>query len=85
MSDDGEEIEVIGSVAELSERSGVQNIPDLHRHYIDKITIPSKKGKGMLKRVEEVGNDIPISSISHLSLFLFLFLSLHAFLIENIF
>jgi isoleucyl-tRNA synthetase len=54
MSDDGEEIEVIGSVAELSERSGVKNIPDLHRHYIDKITLPSKKGKGVLKRVEEV-------------------------------
>jgi isoleucyl-tRNA synthetase len=54
MNDDGEEIEVIGSIEELSQRSGVTHIPDLHRHYIDKITLPSKKGKGVLKRVEEV-------------------------------
>ena len=27
---------------------------DLHRHFIDNITIPSKQGKGELHRVEEV-------------------------------
>ncbi len=27
---------------------------DLHRHFIDHITIPSKQGKGDLHRVEEV-------------------------------
>lgn len=44
----------IGSVAELEELSGVKGITDLHREHVDGITIPSKKGKGNLKRVEEV-------------------------------
>jgi isoleucyl-tRNA synthetase len=34
--------------------SGVKNIKDLHRESIDQITIPSKQGKGELKRIEEV-------------------------------
>ncbi|KAG0675648.1 isoleucine--tRNA ligase [Kluyveromyces marxianus] len=54
VSDDYEEIVCVGSVAELKELSGVQDITDLHRDTIDKITIPSKMGKGVLKRVEEV-------------------------------
>ncbi|KAI5789156.1 tRNA synthetases class I-domain-containing protein [Geopyxis carbonaria] len=54
MSEDKEEIVCIGSIAELKELSGVQDITDLHRHSIDHITIPSKKGKGVLRRVEEV-------------------------------
>ena len=29
-------------------------VTDLHRHFIDHITIPSKQGKGELRRVEEV-------------------------------
>ena len=29
-------------------------VTDLHRHFIDHITIPSKQGKGDLRRVEEV-------------------------------
>jgi len=29
-------------------------ITDLHRESIDHITIPSKKGKGQLRRIEEV-------------------------------
>ena len=33
--------------------SGLQ-VTDLHRHFIDHITIPSKQGKGDLHRVEEV-------------------------------
>ena len=53
-SEDGEEIVVIGSIAELKELSGVEEITDLHRDYIDHITIPSKQGKGDLKRIEEV-------------------------------
>merc|ERR1719161_2878589 len=53
VSDDLEEIVCIGSVAELEEHAG-RKIPDIHRHFIDDIKIPSKKGKGMLKRVDEV-------------------------------
>lgn len=44
----------IGSVAELEELSGVKGITDLHRDKIDHITIPSKKGKGNLKRIDEI-------------------------------
>jgi len=54
VSDDLEEIVCIGSVAELEERSGVKGITDLHRDHIDPITIPSAKGKGTLRRIEEV-------------------------------
>lgn len=39
---------------ELEELSGVTGITDIHRESIDHITIPSKQGKGVLKRVEEV-------------------------------
>ena len=44
----------VGSVEELEKLSGVTGITDLHRDKIDHITIPSKQGKGQLKRVEEV-------------------------------
>jgi isoleucyl-tRNA synthetase len=44
----------VGSVEELERLSGVKGITDLHRESIDHITIPSSKGKGTLKRVEEV-------------------------------
>lgn len=44
----------VGSVEELEKLSGVTGINDLHRDKIDHITIPSKQGKGQLKRVEEV-------------------------------
>ena len=44
ISDDLEEIVVVGSVAELQQLSGVANITDLHKENIDKITIPSKQG-----------------------------------------
>merc|ERR1719161_2220814 len=53
VSDDLEEIVCIGSVEELEKHAG-RKIPDIHRHFIDDIKIPSKKGKGMLKRVDEV-------------------------------
>jgi isoleucyl-tRNA synthetase len=55
ISDDGEERVCIGSIEELKELSGYEGeITDLHRDKIDHITIPSKQGKGVLKRVEEV-------------------------------
>ncbi|CAG8592005.1 9866_t:CDS:10, partial [Cetraspora pellucida] len=54
VSDDYEEIICIGSLAELEELSGCDKLTDIHRDKIDHITIPSKKGKGTLKRVEEV-------------------------------
>ncbi|PPQ89726.1 hypothetical protein CVT25_014127 [Psilocybe cyanescens] len=53
-SEDMEEIVCVNSVAELEKLSGVTGITDLHRDKIDHITIPSKQGKGVLKRVEEV-------------------------------
>ncbi|KAG0666464.1 isoleucine--tRNA ligase [Monosporozyma unispora] len=54
VSDDFEEIVCIGSIAELEELTGVSGINDLHRDIIDKLTIPSRQGKGELKRIEEV-------------------------------
>ena len=54
VSDDMEEIVCVGSIEELKKLSGVDNITDLHREYIDKITIPSQKGKGTLHRIPEV-------------------------------
>ena len=52
-SDDMEELVVIGSKAELEELTG-EKVDDLHRHHIDQLTIPSKQGKGVLRRVEDV-------------------------------
>jgi len=53
VSEDFEEIVCIGSIAELEEYAG-RKITDIHRHFIDDIQIPSKKGKGVLKRIDEV-------------------------------
>jgi len=53
-SDDGEEVVVVGSIRELEQLSGATGITDIHRHFIDHITIPSKQGKGVLKRIDEV-------------------------------
>lgn len=53
-SEDMEEIVCVSSVEELNELSGCGILEDLHRDKIDHIEIPSKQGKGMLKRVEEV-------------------------------
>ncbi|KAI1287017.1 Isoleucine--tRNA ligase, cytoplasmic [Halotydeus destructor] len=53
ISDDGEEVVCVGSIAELAELSGI-TVDDLHRDTVDQITIPSKLGKGDLKRVSEV-------------------------------
>uniref|UniRef100_A0A0B7BCJ2 Isoleucine--tRNA ligase, cytoplasmic n=1 Tax=Arion vulgaris TaxID=1028688 RepID=A0A0B7BCJ2_9EUPU len=53
VSDDGEEVVCVGSIAELEELSGVK-VDDLHREFVDPITIPSKTGRGMLHRITEV-------------------------------
>jgi len=54
-SDDYKEIVCIGSVEELKKLSGYEGeITDLHRDKVDDITIPSKQGKGQLRRIEEV-------------------------------
>jgi len=54
-SDDYKEIVCIGSVEELKKLSGYEgDITDLHRDKVDNITIPSKQGKGQLRRIEEV-------------------------------
>eukprot|EP00775_Hariotina_reticulata_P005282 gene5283-5517_t len=52
-SEDGEEVRVIGSIEELEKVAG-RKITDLHRHFIDDITIPSSQGKGLLRRVDDV-------------------------------
>ncbi|KAK8086873.1 isoleucyl-tRNA synthetase [Apiospora phragmitis] len=55
MSDDKEEMICIGSVEELKQLSGYEGeITDIHRDKVDHITIPSKQGRGELKRVEGV-------------------------------
>lgn len=54
VSDDFEEKICIGSVEELKKLTGRNDITDLHRESIDGLTIPSQKGKGQLKRIEEV-------------------------------
>ncbi|XP_017940370.2 isoleucine--tRNA ligase, cytoplasmic [Manacus vitellinus] len=53
VSDDLEEVVCVGSVAELEELCGVK-VTDLHRESIDHLTIPSRCGKGSLRRVPEV-------------------------------
>ncbi|XP_062107730.1 isoleucine--tRNA ligase, cytoplasmic [Humulus lupulus] len=55
ISDDGVEIIVMDSIKTLEELSGVK-VTDLHRHKIDHITIPSKRGPkfGVLRRIDDV-------------------------------
>jgi isoleucyl-tRNA synthetase len=54
-SADYSEVVCVGSAQELKELSGYEgDITDLHKDKMDLITIPSKKGNGRLKRVEEV-------------------------------
>jgi len=56
ISEDGKEIEVIGSIEELQRLTGASDIKDLHRESVDHLTIPSKRGStfGDLKRINEV-------------------------------
>ncbi|XP_069499997.1 isoleucine--tRNA ligase, cytoplasmic [Ambystoma mexicanum] len=53
VSDDFEEVVCIGSVEELAELTGTK-VTDLHRESVDHLTIPSRCGKGVLRRVSEV-------------------------------
>jgi isoleucyl-tRNA synthetase len=48
------EVECIGSVAELRERSGAEAPADLHRPYIDEVTLECGKCGGEMRRVESV-------------------------------
>lgn len=52
-SDDGQETACIGSREELERLSGCQ-VPDLHKHFVDAVEIPSHEGRGQLRRVPEV-------------------------------
>ncbi|KAG5933351.1 Isoleucine--tRNA ligase, cytoplasmic [Claviceps monticola] len=55
VSEDLEERICIGSVEELRQLSGFQGeLHDIHRDKVDHITIPSRMGKGTLRRVDEV-------------------------------
>lgn len=52
---DFQEVVCVSSIQELNSLSGYTGeLSDIHRESIDKITIPSKHGKGELHRVEEV-------------------------------
>nr|NVI69392.1 Isoleucyl-tRNA synthetase [Cucujiformia] len=54
MSNDGDEVICVGSIAELEELTGVK-LTDLHREYVDVIEIPSRiPGNPPLKRIQEV-------------------------------
>nr|XP_042904270.1 isoleucine--tRNA ligase, cytoplasmic isoform X2 [Parasteatoda tepidariorum]XP_042904276.1 isoleucine--tRNA ligase, cytoplasmic isoform X2 [Parasteatoda tepidariorum] len=53
VSDDGEEIVCVGSIEELEQLTNTK-VTDLHREHVDQLTIPSSRGKGVLKRVTEV-------------------------------
>ncbi|XP_075040062.1 isoleucine--tRNA ligase, cytoplasmic [Mixophyes fleayi] len=53
VSEDFEEVVCIGSLAELEELTGTK-VTDLHRECVDQLTIPSRCGKGVLRRVGEV-------------------------------
>ena len=57
VSEDGEEVVCVGSIAELKKLANLPDdyeVNDLHRESIDHITIPSQQGKGQLRRIEEV-------------------------------
>ncbi|PWY66423.1 isoleucyl-tRNA synthetase,cytoplasmic [Aspergillus heteromorphus CBS 117.55] len=55
VSDDFKEVVAVGSAEELKQLSGYEGeLLDLHRDKVDHITIPSKQGKGVLRRVSEV-------------------------------
>ncbi len=55
ISDDGLEVVCIGTIDELVKAANLIEKPDnLHPQYIQKIQIPSKQGKGMLKLVGDV-------------------------------
>lgn len=55
VSEDYEEVVCVGSREELRRLSGCdESLDDIHRDKIDNITIPSRQGKGVLRRVDEI-------------------------------
>ena len=52
-SEDGSEAVCVGSVAELEERTG-DTVEDIHKHFVDELTIPASGGGKPLRRVPEV-------------------------------
>ena len=55
VSKDGEEMRCFGSAQELMEAAGLTAPPaDLHMDVVDRIQVPSLKGKGLLTRVPDV-------------------------------
>ncbi len=52
-NEDGSETICIGSVDELERMTG-NRVTDLHKHFVDRMEIPSHDGKGVLRRVPEV-------------------------------
>lgn len=55
MSDDGEEVVCVGSIDELVKLANLTTRPtDIHREFVDNITIPSQQGKGVLRRIPEI-------------------------------
>lgn len=71
VSDDGEEIVCVGSIQELKDLTGVKDVTDLHRENVDCLTIPSRQGKGTLRRIEEVfdcwfeSGSMPFASVGY--------------------
>ncbi|VDM32939.1 unnamed protein product [Hydatigera taeniaeformis] len=53
VSEDLEEVVCVGSLDELERLSG-HRLTDLHKEFVDPITIPSRMGKGELHRISEV-------------------------------
>ncbi|KAG1682597.1 Isoleucine--tRNA ligase, cytoplasmic [Nymphon striatum] len=53
ISEDDQEIVCVGSIEELENLTGTK-VEDLHRETVDKLTIPSKTGRGVLRRISEV-------------------------------
>lgn len=51
--DGSDHLEVIGSIDELEQKSGVR-VTDLHKHFVDEITWPSPDGKGTMRRIPDV-------------------------------
>jgi isoleucyl-tRNA synthetase len=54
VSDDFEEVVCVGSIEELKKLTGIEDVKDIHREFIDNLTIKSTKGKGVLRRIPEV-------------------------------
>ena len=52
-NEDGTETICVGSVAELEELTGTA-VEDAHKHFVDRLRIPSRQGHGELTRVPEV-------------------------------